>query len=175
MEYTKNKLSNYEEQFFNKLKLYIEKPIYFYGSIQRYDYFPQLSDIDIDIFSDNINDTLYRLCNFLNTKKCDFKKSFYKMDKTNKVIQGYKYKYIDNLNKLTIEMSIYDEKYKDDILKEHLSKINFPFYITCILIFLKILHYNMGILPIYYYSRLKKYLTNQLYDGNRAEFFVLDL
>jgi predicted nucleotidyltransferase len=58
METTKNKLSQEESVFFDKLKNYIDKPIYFYGSIQRDDYFPQLSDIDIDIFSDNINSTL---------------------------------------------------------------------------------------------------------------------
>jgi hypothetical protein len=42
------------------------------------------------------------------------------------------------------------------------------------LIILKVLHYNMGILPIYYYSLFKKYITNNLYDGNTAEFFVFD-
>ena len=175
MEYTKNKLSNYEEHFFNKLKLYIDKPIYFYGSIQRYDYFPQLSDIDVDIFTDNINSTLTKLCVFFDTDKYNFKKIFYKMDKTNKLIPGYKYKHIDTLNSLTVELSIYDEKYKNDILKEHISKFNIPFYMNCILIILKYFHYNLGILPIYYYSRIKKYLTNKLYDDNKSEFVVYDL
>ena len=175
MEFTKNKLSNYEEYFFNKLKLFIDKPIYFYGSIQRYDYFPQLSDIDIDIFSDNIDSTLNKLAVFFDANKHDFKKIFYKMDKTNKLISGYKYKYIDTINSLTVELSMYDEKYKQDILKEHISKFNMPYYINFILIILKVFHYNLGILPIYYYSLMKKYLTNKLYDGNKSEFFVYDL
>jgi len=175
METTKNQLSPYEKDFFNKLRNYIDKPIYFYGSIQRDDYFPQMSDIDIDIFSDNENSTLLKLQNCLNLSKSDFKKSIYKMDKTNMVIPGYKGKYIDEDNKLNIEISVYNEKYKDEILKEHQSKFNLPFSITIILIFLKILHYNLGILPIYYYSRFKKYLTNTFYDNNKAEFIVLDM
>jgi len=175
METTKNKLSAYESDFFNKLKNYIDKPIYFYGSIQRDDYFPQLSDIDIDIFTDNVNSTLNLIQNYLSLHKKEFKKSLYKMDKTNTVIPGYKNKYIDEENKLTVEISVYDEKYKEEILKEHRGKFNLPLYITIVLVFLKILHYNLGILPIYYYSRFKKFLTNTCYDNNKAEFVVVDL
>jgi hypothetical protein len=175
METTKNNLSSYEEQFFEKLSNYIDKPIYFYGSIQRDDYFPQLSDIDIDIFSDNVNSTLFLLQNFLHIAKNDFKKTFYKMNKTNLIIPGYKTKYIDENNNLTIELSIYNEKYKEDILYEHRSKFNLPIYITIVLILIKILHYNLGILPIYYYSRIKKFLTNNCYDNNKAEFVIVDI
>jgi len=175
METTKNKLTFYESMFFDKLKRYIDKPIYFYGSIQRDDYFPQLSDIDIDIFSDNEFSTLHMLQNYLNMSKSDFKKSIYKMDKTNKLILGYKTKYIDEKNKLTVEISVYNEKYKDDILKEHRSKFHLPFYITVLLILFKTLHYNLEILPIYYYSRIKKFLTNYCYDNNKAEFVIFNL
>ena len=174
METTKNKLSPYEKHFFENLSKYIDKPIYFYGSIQRDDYFPQMSDIDIDIFSDNVNSTLSLLQNYLGANKNEFKKSLYKMDKTNIVIPGFKGKYIDKENKLSLEISIYDEKYKNPILKEHQSKFNLPFYIIIILRFLKVLHYNLGILTIYYYSRFKKYLTNNFYDNNKAEFVVVD-
>ena len=95
-------------------------------------------------------------------------------NKTNNIIPGYKSKYTDEENKLSLEISVYDEKYKEYILKEHQSKFNLPIYIIIVLKFLKVLHYNLGILPIYYYSRFKKYLTNNLYDNNKAEFIVLD-
>ena len=175
METTKNKLSSYETEFFYKMRSYIDKPIYFYGSIQRDDYFPQLSDIDIDIFSDNEFSTLTMLQNYLNLSKNEFKKSIYKMNTTNKVIPGYKTKYFDTINKLTIEISVYNDKYKEEILREHQSKLNLPIHITIILIFLKILHYNLGILPIYYYSKFKKLITNDYYDNNKAEFVIIDV
>ena len=175
METTKNKLTLNEKKFFDNLKNYIDKPIYFYGSIQRDDYFPQLSDIDIDIFTDNVFSTLVLLQNFLDINKKEFKKTLYKIDKTNTVVPGYKSKYVDEANKLTLEISVYDEKYKNEILQEHQSKFNLPLYITSLLRILKILHHNLGILPIYYYSKFKKYLTNNCYDNNKSEFLVLDL
>ena len=113
--------------------------------------------------------------NFLNLGKNEFKKSVYKMDKTNKVIPGYKGKYIDLKNNLNVEISVYNDKYKDDILEEHLSKFNLPFYIIFILVILKILHYNLGMLPIVYYSKFKKLLTNKYFDNNTAAFVVIDI
>jgi predicted nucleotidyltransferase len=174
METTKNKLTPFEEDFFKKLRNYIEKPIYFYGSIQRDDYFPQKSDIDIDIFSTNISSTLHLLANFLHISKDSFKKSLYKMDKTNVVIPGYKGKYIDEENNLIVEISIYEEKYKEEILREHKSKFIVPLYITILLIVLKIFHYHLGIIPIFFYSRFKKYLAN-FCDNNKAEFVIIDV
>jgi hypothetical protein len=97
------------------------------------------------------------------------------MDKTNLIIPGYKSKYIDKSNNLTVEISVYEEKYKNEILKEHQSKFNLPFYITVLLIFLKFLHYNLGILPIFYYSKFKKILTNVCYDNNKAEFLIIEI
>jgi predicted nucleotidyltransferase len=175
METTKNDFSPYEKTFFNKMSNYIGEPIYFFGSIQRVDYFPGLSDIDIDIFTFDEKTTIIKLQKFLNMESSDFKKFVYKMDKTNQIITGYKTKYIDIENSLTVEISVFNEKYKETILTEHKSKFDLPFYITWILIFLKVLHYNLGILPIYYYSLIKKLLTNRFYDGNKAEFVVVEL
>jgi hypothetical protein len=110
----------------------------------------------------------------LNVSKDSFKKSLYKMDKTNVVIPGYKSKYIDDVNNLIVEISVYEEKYKEEILKEHQSKFRVPLYVTILLVVLKILHYHLGILPIFYYSRFKKYLTN-FCDNNEAEFVIIDL
>ena len=64
METTKNKLTPYEKDFFDKLRNYIDKPIYFYGSIQRDDYLPQASDIDIDIFSNYTRNLFQSMCIF---------------------------------------------------------------------------------------------------------------
>ena len=69
----------------------------------------------------------------------------------------------------------FNEKYKESVLNEHKSKFNLPFYITWFLMFLKVLHYNLGILPIYYYSLIKKIITNKFYDDNKSEFVVVDI
>ena len=175
METTKNDLSPFEQAFFQKLREYLSVPIYFYGSIQRDDYFPQLCDIDIDIFSHNEKDTIFKLQNYLNLERSDIKQFVYKIDKANVLVSGYKTIYKDNKNKLIVEIAVFNEKFKDVILTEHKSKFNMPYYIIYILIFLKILHYNSCILPVFYYSMFKKILTNTLFDGNKSEFVVVEL
>ena len=175
METTKNDLSQFEKVFFQKLSEYLSEQIYFYGSIQRADYFPQLCDIDIDIFSHNEKDIVLKLQNYLNLDRGDIKQFVYKIDKTDVLVSGYKTIYKDNKNKLIVEIAVFNEKFKDAILTEHKSKFNMPDYIIYILIILKILHYYFSILPVFYYSMLKKILTNTLFDGNKSEFVVVEL
>ena len=175
METTKNELTEYEQQFFFNLKNYIDKPIYFYGSIQRGDYFPQSSDIDVDIFTDNVNSTLHLLQNYLRILKTDCKNTIYKMNETNQIIPGYKIKYEDEIHNLHVEFSLYNEKYKKEILEEHNSKNNLPSYLITILIFLKLLYYKFGMLTEKYYDIIKKFVCNYCYDNNTAEFVKLDL
>lgn len=73
-----NRLTQNEKIFFDNLSNYIDKKIYFYGSIQRPDYIKGKSDIDIDIFTDNESSTIQKLCNFLNKKKVILEKYFIK-------------------------------------------------------------------------------------------------
>ena len=54
METTKNEIPEYNNIFFEKLKNYLDMKIYFFGSVQRNDYFPKSSDIDVALFTDNI-------------------------------------------------------------------------------------------------------------------------
>jgi len=56
-----NRLDDKQKIFFNRLKTCIGEPIYFYGSILRPDYTPKKSDIDICIYTDNIQATCMKL------------------------------------------------------------------------------------------------------------------
>ena len=40
---------------------YLDTKLYFYGSVQRNDYIDNVSDIDICIFSDNIDSTILKV------------------------------------------------------------------------------------------------------------------
>ena len=175
MDSTKNVLPDHNRQFFKDLSEYLDTKLYFFGSIQRPDYFPGKSDIDIDIFSYNEKDTVLKLQNYLNLERSEIKQFVYKIDKTNVLVSGYKTLYTDKKNNLSLEIAVFNEKFKDAILTEHKSKFNMPCYITYILILLKILHYKLSILPVFYYSKFKKILTNTLFDGNKSEFVVVEL
>jgi len=98
METTKNEMDAYSRNFFFKLGNYLDTQIYYFGSIQRNDYFPGKSDIDVDLFNDNIQSKIIKLQNFLDVEKYKFKKFVYKLHKTKKVVYGYKVKYEDQTN-----------------------------------------------------------------------------
>ena len=175
METIKNKFTPYESHFFNNLRIYLDTPLYFYGSIQRNDYISQQSDIDVDIFTENEKSTILKLTNLLHIDKSEFKKVIYKIDKLNIVASGYKAPYIDEKNKLKAEFAIFNEKYKDAILYEHRSKFEIPYLLSLVLIIFKYLHYNLGILPLEYYRKIKKFLINTCYDDNKSEFVTLPI
>ena len=178
METTRNNLSPYETIFFNKLSNYLDTKIYFFGSIQRYDYFPGISDIDVDIFTDNVSRTISQIQNYLNIDKKTTTKFIYKIDKEDskyKIVNGHKIKFEDPENSLKVEFSIYDEKNKDMILREHTRKQNLPFFVTFFLVIIKYLYYTLCIIPKFIYKSIKNFLMNTCIDGKEAEFVVLDL
>jgi predicted nucleotidyltransferase len=169
MDLTNKRLTQKQKIFFTNLSNYIDKPIYFYGSIQRPDYIPEKSDIDIDIFTDNETSTIQMLSNHLNIKVSEFKKIIYKIKST--MVYGYKTKYEDVKNNINIELSIYNEKNKDIVLKDHESCKNLPFYITIVLYIIKVLFYNFKIISKKMYKRLKQFLMN---PGDEMKFIEIN-
>ena len=175
METTKNEMPPYAKNFYNKLSSYLDTKIYFYGSIQRPDYFPKYSDIDADIFTDNEMSTISQISNFLNIKKSEFRKFIYNLHKTNKVVYGYKIKYDDLANNFSTEISVYNEKDKEAVLLEHRSKCNIPFYVTCLLIILKCFYYNLVLLQKNMYRDIKNWIMINVIEGRDCEFIVLEM
>lgn len=175
METTKHEMNRYAKNFFLKLGIYLDTPIYYFGSIQRDDYFPGKSDIDVDLFTDNESSIIIKLQSFLHLEKYKFKKFVYKLHKTNKFVDGYKVKYEEPEKKFFSEISIYNEKFKDDVLLEHNYKSILPFYVTFLLIILKILYYKLQILPEETYSYFKKIIMNYMVEGEDVEFVTTDL
>lgn len=178
METTKNNLSPYESIFFKKLGNYLDTKIYFFGSIQRYDYFPGVSDIDVDIFTDNVSRTISQIQNYLNIDKNSTTKFIYKIDNKNseyKIVNGHKIEYEDKEKSLSVEFSIYDVKFKELILQEHIRKTSLPFFVTFFLVIIKYLYYILCIMPKNIYKYLKNFLMDMCVDGKEAEFVVLNV
>jgi hypothetical protein len=176
METTKNEMPPYAKQFFNKLRNYLDTPLYFYGSIQRDDYFPKSSDIDVDIYSDNINSVAIKLQTFLNNilgdNSIEFK-NFVKLININQLVKGYKISYVEPENNFTTEFSIYDEKNKETILTTRHKQIFLPFYATWLLIIIKFFYYTLNILPKEWYRYFKDVILHKLIYVNDEDFVVL--
>lgn len=175
METTKNKMSPFAADFFKKLGNYLDTQIYFFGSIQRYDYFPESSDIDADIFTDNETTTLNQLQTFLKMNKYEFKKFVYRLHKTNQIVNGYKVVYEDEKNNFCTELSIYNSRFKEVVLKEHNSKSTLPVFISFLLIILKTFYYKVCIIPENVYKYFKKIIMNYMVEGEDVEFITTDV
>ena len=111
--------------------------------------------------------------NLLNVSKQDFKKFVSKPLKKQGIIHGYKLKYKEPENNFKTELSVYDIKYKDDILYEHGRKQNLPFIVSMMLIIIKFLYFNICIIPKNIYLDLKNYIVD-LVDDDYKGFVAFD-
>jgi len=162
MEITKNTMSEYNKIFFEKIKVFLDTKIFYFGSVQRNDYLPKSSDIDVALFTDNIKSTITKLQTFLNVDKYDFKKIVWVLNYDNSLVEGFKIMYKEPENDVNVEFSIYDEKYKDAILYEHNGKRNLPFYATYGLVIIKYLYHTLNIISKEWYKYLKKMFLTKL-------------
>jgi predicted nucleotidyltransferase len=164
MEYTKNKIPDDIQNVINKFKKYIDTNIYYYGSVQRDDYFINNSDIDILIFTDNTEAMINKVSHYFHIKKKKIRKIVWNYK--NKFIEAYKVMYYSNNPNFRLEIIISDEKYKKNILDyQRMPILNMTFYISFLLIFLKCMYYNLQILPTSYY----KYYKNIIFNHIRGE------
>jgi len=172
METTKNELPENVKKFFYKLSDYLDTKFYYFGSIQRTDYIPGKSDIDIDVFPENEYSLMNKMQHYLHVSKSDFHKVAWIIHGTN--TYGYKLKYVNERENINAEFSIYNDKFKDIILKEHNNKNNLPIFITFLLYILKFLYYQMPIIDTKTFGYLKRVILNGcLGEEVNAKFLVL--
>ena len=174
METTKNKLSDHELHFFKSLSEYLGTKFLFFGSVQRGDYFPGKSDIDVDIFTENEKSTIIKMQHFLKVPRNQFKKIYWKLNVNGQVVKGRKIMYKNPTKNLCIEFSIYNEKYKEGVLKEHLQKTILPFYATWMLTLIKFLYYKLEILSKSWYNYMKNKILSLGIGLPEDLFIVLD-
>jgi len=170
MERTYNKLPEKVETFLTQLGDYLGIPLLYFGSVQRNDYFEGHSDIDIDVFTENEQSTLIKMQQFMKTPSRKFKKVAWRLNDSKRMVYGYKMMYEDKVNEFVIEFSVYNNKFKKDILVEHLKKTVLPWYCTFILLIIKTLYYKLGLLPKDVFSYLKKKVLTFCIGEDDAEF-----
>lgn len=174
MDTTYNKLTKDEEIFFNNLKNYLDNQIIFFGSIQRNDYLKGYSDIDVVIFTDNVYSTNSKLLAYLEIPKSKIKKIVWKLQ-NGEIVSGYKIMYKNNEKHFSVEFSIYNEKYKKSILREHIYKsFNLPTYAVCLLYILKTLFYKLNIINKDIFKNIKQFILGPLIGLDYDRFVTLD-
>lgn len=170
MEDIKDRVSEKNYSFLKNLEDYIGCKLLFFGSIKRPDYVKNSSDIDIAIITDNIQDTIVKLKFFLDIDNRKIRKIVQKFPKNNDIINGYKTNYNDYDNDLSIEIIVYDEKYRKHVMESINNINNFPFYITYILLIIKFFYYKLNFISSGTYKWFKNiimetYLNQDLHDN----------
>jgi predicted nucleotidyltransferase len=171
METTNNELDKNVKAFLDNMSEYIQCKLYFYGSVQRSDYFPSYSDIDIDVFSETPISTLHKLKTYLKLDKSDIRKIVTFIDYT--FISGYKVTYLNERLNLRFEVSIFPMQHKDTVLQEHLKKTNLPIYALFLLIILKTLYYKLQLLNLQSYRHVKAVMLSYLIGFKETPYVAL--
>jgi predicted nucleotidyltransferase len=174
METTRNRMNDNVTKFFKALSNHIGTQLLFFGSIQRNDYYEGKSDIDVDIFTENETATMMKMRNFLKVPKEMFKKIVWKLNINGRLVYGHKIFYEDPSRGIFVEFSIYNEKFKKDVLKEHLRKVELPFYALWLLNVLKFFFYKLNLIEKKTFNYLKKKILSLGIGLPEDKFVVFD-
>lgn len=172
METTRNNLPEHIKLYFNKLSTYLETKLFFFGSVQRLDYLKNESDIDIAIFTDNMEYMILKLQGFLNVDRTRIKRFVSKEKIKNHLHYGYKVIYEGDDIDITYEIVMYDLKFKQEMLDFYVNVNNIPIYSSFLLLLLKYLRYYNIISNKTYYQTKKKIFMVVI--PNQCNLIVLD-
>lgn len=167
MQTTRYRLSEPVRGFFHDMSEALQLKPYFYGSVQRNDFFPGKSDIDVSFFSGNIDLTARRLALFLQKPFSSIRRVVWDIRGT--VIPGYKAKYCDSSIGLNAEVSLYETKYQS-LVREELQ-LQLPFAASFLIRSIKFLYYTIGIIPKEQYKYWKRIILARCNEDS-ANFLV---
>jgi hypothetical protein len=172
METVRNNLPQHIKSYFNKLSTYLDTQFYFFGSVQRLDYLENESDIDIAIFTNNMESMILKLQGFLNIDRSRIKRFVSKEKIKDHLHHGYKVIYEGDDIDFTYEIVIYDYKFKKEMLDFYVNVNNIPMSASILLLALKYLKYYY-IISKSTYHKLKKQIF-LLVIPNQCNLLVLD-
>jgi len=177
METTRNELPIVLKHFLDKLRIYLDTPLYYYGSIQRKDYVAGQSDIDVSIFTDNEHSIISKMCQYLRVKRKEFKTIIIK--NSGQIVYGYKIKYQtestnDKGEPIVCEFAIYNTIFKTTLMEFYHKINNVPLFILFLLYILKQVFYVFPIISKKKYTSIKNYIFADIYlKIKERQFFVL--
>lgn len=164
--YTYVKMNNilyklpYDTQvFLLNLQNSIDEPLYFFGSVTRMDYI-RGCDIDAAVFSHNPNSIILQLQYALNVKRSQIKRQVTHVN--NRICRGYKINYKNKDKTIKLELVIYDQMYKPELLEHYKKSTNAPIHVCLLLLLLKYLSY-CGLLNNDIYYKVKLFIYKYIY------------
>jgi len=154
LEKIKEKLDIKQYDFFYSFRQQLELPLYFIGSICRTDFIKGKSDLDIEVFCENIHSIKFKVDYLLDYyyKNKEAKYIVFKINDT--PISGYKY-YFKNID-ISFDLTLYKKECKELLLHQRNIDNNIPFALVVFLITIKYLYYYLNIITNSQYTFIKK-------------------
>lgn len=173
LEEVKDKLTKKQYNFFLRLKEHIDLPLYFLGSITRCDYIPDKSDLDVEVFTDNIDSTLLKMEYLFDYYERKIKRNFIVFEVNNVPVSGYKYYFKNDMDDIGFDFTLYKKASQNIILRQRIIEKDIPYLFSLFLIIIKILYYHLSIINNSIYSYIKKYFW-RLYNPEKSVSNTLD-
>jgi len=123
--------------FFERLSEFMELPLYFYGSIQRWDYLPGCSDVDVAMFTPHMENAVIQLQSYFDIPREKIKRIQWRLD--GHTIRGYKVHSTEG--ELSFDISLFHEKDKRRVLRQYKKEANRPLWVLFVLLLLKYIYY----------------------------------
>ena len=141
MQTTPTSLPEETRLFFERLSDFLEVPLYFYGSIQRWDYLPGCSDVDVALFTPHMENTVIQLQYYFDIPREKIKRIHWRLH--GHLVRGYKLH--GREGDLSFDISLFHEKDKHRILEQYKREANRPPWVLLTLLLLKYVYaYFLG-------------------------------
>ena len=171
LEQIKHKLDKEQYDYFLYLKEIINLPLFFTGSITRYDFIKGKSDFDVEVCSDNVSSTKLILDNLFHQPYKKDKNKIIVLKMNNIPISGYKYYFKNNEKNICFDFCLYKKECRQLLELIHTKNTDIPFMLSGILIIIKYLHYHLNVINNNTYIYLKQKLW---FLYNKITVVVLD-
>lgn len=162
MEDLKERLGENKYILFNNLQNYLGTELLFSGSIKRYDYLKNYSDVDVIVITDNVKSILFKSQQFLHTNKIHQIIQQYEVGK--RVIYGHKLKYENAEEDISFDLIVFDEKYRKEVVQHMHDSSNFPWFILIMLYLLKNLYYRFNLISRITFVNLKDKIFSNYFN-----------
>ncbi len=158
-----DRLPEEDSLFFQRLQDYVGDPLHLYGSVNRWDYFPQASDVDAAIFTSSMDSTVARALAFLQlprTQIKEFHQTFSMRDQS--VIHGRKLKHEAHP---PFDLFIYHEKDRERVLENLRQSNQLPWFLVSLMFVLKSLYYRFHLIPKSWFVYCKNFLYYSYFNS----------
>jgi len=152
----RGKLNKMNYEYFLELQEQLDLPLFFIGSIARSDFIQDKSDLDLEVFTDNMKSTKLKIESLFKYHQIKNENRFITFSINNIPISGYKYLFKIARTNTYFDLTIYKKSCQELLLHHRGIEINIPFIVSVFFFIIKFLHFHLNVIDKKKYSYIKK-------------------